>query len=294
MEQSLIAIILGVLGLQLGSFACAMVWRLRANQLEQDKKAGEDYDTKEYKTLRKLSHVKVSEDRSRCLSCSHQLAWYDLIPLVSWLQLKGNCRYCKSPIGRLEPLAEAGTAAFFVIAYLVWPQPLADITSIALFGLWLVAGLGLIILFIYDFKWLLLPNKIMFPVIGVATLSALGTILSAEVPFVALIDAALGVVVLSGLYLLLYVVSRGAWVGFGDVKLGLALALLLADWRLALLTVFLANIIGCIVVIPALLTKKMKRAEHVPFGPMLIAAWFIVTLYGQQIIEWYSRLIIGY
>lgn len=287
METLLIIIFLAVIGVQLGSFAGATVWRLRARQLDEDKAAGEEYDHKEYKHLKKLIGVKVRTDRSRCLHCDHQLAWYDLLPVVSWLQLRGKCRYCRKPIGVFEIGIEIAVALLFVLSYIFWPVDIGSTATIAQFALWLVALIGLVILFVYDAKWFLLPNLVMFPVIAIAAISAIITLAGSN-DIVATALSILGsVAALSGLYYLLYVFSRGAWIGFGDIKLGLALGLLLADWRLGLLTLFLANVIGCLIVLPAMLAKKLSRTSHVPFGPMMIAAFVISTLFGMQILTWY-------
>ena len=89
---------LGLLGLCFGSFAGATVWRLRARQLVADRASGEDVDSKELKKLLPLTKVSFAKDRSKCLHCGYELRWYDLIPLVSWVSLKGRCRQCLSLI----------------------------------------------------------------------------------------------------------------------------------------------------------------------------------------------------
>jgi leader peptidase (prepilin peptidase)/N-methyltransferase len=283
-----ISLILAVLGLCLGSFAGAMVWRLRARQLVADKKAGEKVDAKEYQRLHALASQRTSSDRSRCLHCGYELRWYDLIPLISWLRLKGRCRECRKPIGWLEPLIELGVAVFFVASYLLWPEALDSAMSIALLAVWLASGVVMAILFAYDSKWYLLPDRLNFLLVGLGLASvALAAFSSSDLPG-ALLNALAAVGVLSGLYLLLYLLSKGAWVGFGDVKLGLGLGLLLGDWQLALLGLFLANLIGCLIVIPLLVQKKLARSSRIPFGPLLIAGAIIAKLVGWIIIDFYA------
>lgn len=289
----MILVMLTVIGLMLGSFAGASIWRIRARQLVEDEADGEEIDKVELKKLKKVSAHTIKDDRSQCLHCGHQLAWYDLIPLFSWASLAGKCRYCHKPIGWFEPVIELVTASFFVISYVCWPTPLTMLTAQVELGLWLVTGFGLIILFFYDARWFLLPNKIMFPVIGIAAASALLQISTAPDVLHTFISAVIGCVILSGLYFVLYIASKGAWIGFGDIKLGLALALSLADWRLALLTLFLANIIGCIIVLPTMAVKKLTRYSRVPFGPMMIAGWFIAGLWGEALINWYMNIPLG-
>ena len=285
--MSFITILLGFLGLCLGSFAGAQVWRLRARQLVEDKAAGERVDKKEYKQLVDLAMQPAAKDRSRCLSCHHQLAWYDLLPLVSWMSTRGKCRYCKKRIGYFEPLIEVSVAAFFVMSFIFWPFELTTAIEIIRFVIWLISGVMLTILFAYDAKWFLLPDRIVFPLIGLSVVFAgLGLIGTTDI-VPALISMAGAVLILSGLYLFIWVVSKGKWIGFGDVKLGIALGLLLGQWELAFLALFLANLIGCLIVIPGLATKKLSRTTQIPFGPMLIAGFFLAALFGTELISWY-------
>lgn len=290
MDYTTIALILAVLGLLFGSFAGATVWRLRARQLVEDKAAGEKVDAKEYKTLLPLTKTTLAKDRSRCLNCNHTLAWYDLLPLVSWVSTRGKCRYCKESIGRFEPLIEIGTAAFFVTSFLVWPTALMTPAHIAIFGLWLVAGVLLAILFAYDAKWFLLPNRVVLPLTVVAALIAIIRLATAYDTLGALINLAIAAFILSGLYLLIWLISKGRWIGFGDVKLGLALALLLGDWQLAFIALFSANLLGCLVVIPGMVMGKISRQTRVPFGPLLILGTVLAMLWGGRLIAWYFTL----
>lgn len=279
------------LGLVFGSFAGAQVWRLRAGQLEADKLVGEPYDKKEHKRLQKLAHKKSSQDRSRCLECGHTLGWKDLIPLVSWLSTRGKCRYCGKKIGWFEPAIEVGTALLFVVSYIfLFPDSFTTVGAMQ-FYVWMVACVLMVILFVYDVKWLLLPDKINFSLIGVAAIYALLGLVDAGFTVNSVVSLGLGVGVLSGLYLLLYIFSRGAWVGFGDVKLGLGLALLLGTWELSFMALFLANLLGTLIVLPLLATKNLKRGAHVPFGPLLIAGAIITVFFGDMMLDWYKDLI---
>jgi len=290
MIETYIILALALVGLCLGSFAGAMVWRLRARQLVEDKKEGEPVDAAELKRLKSLTKVTLSKDRSHCLHCGYELHWYDLIPLVSWLTLKGRCRNCHHPIGAMEPLIELGTAAFFVISYLVWPFDLAQTSGVALLAIWLAAGVGWAILFAYDARWFLLPDRVNFAVIGLGLLSAGVTIAASQDPLGAFFSTLASVGILSGIYLVLFIVSKGQWIGFGDVKLGIGLGLMLGDWQLAFLALFLANLIGCFIALPLMIRKKLERTSHIPFGPLLIAGTVIAQLWGMPIIESYFTL----
>ncbi len=280
-------VLLGFLGLVFGSFAGAQVWRLRARQLIEDKAAGEEYDKREHKRLKELTRHKGANDRSRCLSCKHELAWYDLIPLVSWVRTGGRCRYCQVRIGYFEPLVELVTAVLFVLSYSFWPVALVAPLEIVQFILWLGIVVMMVILLAYDAKWYLLPDRIVFPTIA---LSVVFVVLESfqTTDLVGYGYNVLGsLFILSGLYLALWLISRGRWIGFGDVKLGIILGLLLGDWQLALLGLFLANLIGCLIVLPGLATKKLSRQTQIPFGPLLIAGFYSSFFFGADIISWY-------
>ena len=281
-------IVVGLIGLIMGSFAGATVWRLRGKQLVEDKNEGERVDAKELKRLKPLTKSRLRDDHSRCLSCGHQLRWYDLLPLVSWLSTNGKCRYCKQTIGYFEPLIELGTASLFIWFYSYWLASGGMFMSLELV-LWLVMLTMFVILFVYDLKWFLLPDSVMIPLLALSGGYSLFSIATAASPLQVAFSTIGAVIALSGIYFLLWVVSKGNWIGFGDVKLGAALGLLLMDWKLGLLALFLANLIGTFIVLPGLLTKKLSRGSHVPFGPLLIAGFFIALFYGDQLIDFYLQ-----
>ena len=290
-------ILIGILGAAFGSFAGAQVWRLRARQLVEDKKAGEKVSAKELKKLSPLINKKVSKDRSRCLSCGHVLAWYDLIPLVSWLSLRGRCRYCKKFIGWTEFLLEVGMVALFVLSVVLWPMPLTSFWQIMMLVLWLAALVLLAILFVYDLRWLLLPDIVNIPFIVLGAVFAGIKLYLASDFTSALTSLLVAVFVLSGIYLLLYLFSKArygedrTWVGFGDIKLGLGLSLFLGNWLLAFAALFAANLIGTILVLPSMLTGKLRGNSRISFGPLLIAGFLIVWLFSESILNWYQFIL---
>lgn len=292
MNQIIIYFALVLTGLCLGSFAGASMWRLRARQLAQDKATDEQVDSKEYNHLKKLTKTSMFSDRSKCLHCSYVLRWYDLIPLFSWITLANRCRKCRKQIGFFEPLIELSVAAFFVLSYMFWPYQITDGLEIVRFLLWLISGVGLAILFSYDAKWFLLPDRVNYLIIGFGIISALMVILGAQDKLGSLLNVFGSVLVLSGLYWILHMISHGRWIGFGDIKLGLGLALLLADWRLAFIALFAANLIGCFIVLPAMIAGKLKRNSHVPFGPLLIIGFVIAGLAGNYLVNIYLSLLI--
>lgn len=258
MMYVLISVYLFAVGAALGSFAGAVAWRLS----------------------KKRDFVR---ERSECEHCHHQLAWYDLIPLVSWLGLRGKCRYCRKPIGVSALALEVGLGLAVVVSLLVWPYGWGTLGTV-MFVLWLVALTLLTILFVYDMRHSLLPDVLIWPlaVLGVAIFIMLmalqGTPLERW-----LMEAVFALIPVSGVYWVLHKVSDGRWVGFGDVKLGLFIGFVLG-WQGALMALLLANYLGLIWVLPGLLSRKLDRSSHMPFGPFLIVATYLVFLWGQPLL----------
>src|SRR5690606_26595988 len=108
-----------------------------------------------------------------------------------------------------------------------------------------------------------------------------------------LLAAVMGVVFSAGLFYLLFRVSDGKWIGGGDVKLAVALGLLVGGPLNAVLMLFLASLFGSLVAIPLLMAGKAKRSTHLPFGPFLIIATYIVFLFGETLSHWYEKIFLG-
>jgi prepilin signal peptidase PulO-like enzyme (type II secretory pathway) len=272
-----VALILFVLGAACGSFINALLWRLH----EQTKKG------------KKKANLSIINGRSICPNCNHQLAWYDLVPLVSWLILGGKCRYCKKAISPQYPLVELLTALVFALSYVLWPSDLNVPGQVLLLVTWLIVSIGLIALAIYDLKWTLLPNRIIYPTLVVAVLGRGAYVLLYEKNvWHALFLWAFSVVIASGVFFALYTISKGKWIGFGDVRLGLITGTVLADPQKSLAMLFLASLIGTVIILPSLATKKRNLASRLPFGPFLIAATAILVIYGDSLLDWYKGLIL--
>ena len=290
--QVLIIVALGFVGAAMGSFAGAQVWRIRAQQLKQEKTEGEKVDEKEYKRLKPLINNKGLNDRSIDLDTGRRLPWYDLIPIFSWLVLKGKSRYSKKPIGKFEFFVEVGVALFFIISYIAWPVEINSFFEISRFVLWLVSGVILAVLFSYDYKWQLLPNNYTIALAVFGALNFLMVIASSDDKIAVLLNSLASILILSGLYLAFYLYSKGKWVGFGDVKLGFGLALFLISWQLSFLSLFLANFMGILVVLPSMIKGELAKGTKIPLGPLLILGMIIAFLFGNQIIDGYLSLML--
>jgi len=271
----MIIVILVILGLCLGSFINAYVWRTRNR-----KKSG------------KLANLSVWHGRSMCPECKHVLVANDLVPVFSWIMLKGKCRYCKKPISFQYPLVEAATAVIFVVSYIYWPYQFSG-EGITLFVFWLIILLGFVILVIYDSRWKILPNKIVAPLIVLSIAEIIIKLIFFNGGAELVIGAFWGLLFSAGLFYALFVISKGTWIGGGDVKLAVALGLLVGGPSEAILLVFLAALSGTIMSAILMITKQLKLNSKIAFGPLLIVATVVCYLFGVHIIDWYKNIILG-
>jgi prepilin signal peptidase PulO-like enzyme (type II secretory pathway) len=259
----MIVLLLALLGLILGSFVNAFVWRL--------------YKGKDWVT-----------GRSECTHCHHELAPKDLVPVFSWLWLHGRCRYCHKKIED-NPLVEAGLPVIFIVSYLLWPLPLEG-SGFFEFVVWCIFLVGFMALVVYDFRWYLLPNKIVFPLIGLA-LAQVITMAIWDGDLEQLLMAFSGAIVVAGLFYALFWLSNGTWIGGGDVKLGVVLGLLAGGVVEGFLLLFLASVAGMLAALPLIIKGKAHRKTQLPFGPFLIIGLILVQFFSTDIIDWYTGLL---
>ena len=276
----IIAVVLAWVGLCAGSFVNALVWRLHEQQ---------DGKTANGKQKKAASSLSILKGRSMCPDCKHTLAWYDLIPVISWLALGRKCRYCKKPISGQYPLVELTAGLVFAGSYLLWPLSVHMDGQWLLLATWLAAAVGLLALAVYDLRWMLLPNRIIYPTLLVAAVGRAGYIIFFDNrPLRAVGLWMASILVASGFFYLLYMASQGKWIGFGDVRLGLVTGTLLARPQYSLLMIFLASVLGSLIAIPDLARRKKSLASRLPYGPFLIAATLIVVLWGESLLTHYK------
>ncbi len=254
----LFLILLFILGACFGSFLCCQVRRLHLKEEKGTKKS--------------LS------SRSICLKCNYKLKWYDNIPIISWILLRGKCRKCKKKIGLAEILSELGVALAFLALGATIEISTATPLIWAIFITTLIFVLILAFLAIYDGLYGELPTLFLtISIICAIIILCLKEwlILSDSSFTLDLIWKPLAsIAILGGLYLLLYLISKGKWVGDGDWLLGTAIGLVLFDPWLALITLFIANVLACLVMYPFVRKKKHTK---IYFGPFMVIA-FIITL----------------
>jgi leader peptidase (prepilin peptidase)/N-methyltransferase len=220
---------------------------------------------------------------SHCAACQHRLSARDMIPVFSYLWLRGRCRYCQASIPRRLLWVEIGTAVLFGFAY--WRYGLSIDLAIILFYCCLF-----IVLLVIDLEHGLILNKVVYPAMAVALLISIFFSLfflqSEIVPEIkqAAIGGGIGLV----LFLLIVLISRGG-IGWGDVKLA-ALIGLVTGLPLVFVALLMGIILGGVVAVILLTLKIKKRKEAIPFGPFLSLATIVTLLWGNNILNWYLGL----
>ena len=278
-------LVLIVLGLAFGSFVNAAVWRFHEHEELRGGRRKKGRGTK-------TQNLSIVNGRSMCTHCGHQLAARDLVPVVSYVLLRGKCRYCDKPIED-TPLSEVVLPLAFVGSYVWWPYGFQNWhgPGSTLFVFWLISLVGFMFLALYDLRWFLLPDKIVFPLIGIAALEVFMQAVVFGGGWVIILDALWGIVFLAGIFYILYLVSKGSWIGFGDVKLGIALGLFVGGPLNALMVLFLASLIGSLAAVPMLLNGTAHAKTKLPFGPLLLLATVVIMIFGNATTQWYTSLL---
>lgn len=225
---------------------------------------------------------------SHCPTCNRRLGFRDLIPVFSYLWLRGRCRYCGAPIPKSLLWMELGTGAVFAYLswhYLFWQNASGIELAIALF----YTSIFIVIAGI-DWQKGLILNKIIFPAIIAALLiSAAFSIFLPDIKLVPLIgQAAIGGGIGLAIFLFIVIVSRGG-MGWGDVKLAILIGLV-TGYPLVFVALLMGVILGGVVAVILLLTGIKKRKEAIPFGPFLALAAVVTLVWGSHILSWYQGL----
>ena len=225
---------------------------------------------------------------SHCGACQHKLSAKDLIPVFSYLRLRGRCRYCQASVPRRLFWVELAAALIF--ALLFWHYGLS-----AELGVMIFYACTFIVIFVVDLEHGLILNKVVYAGMVVALLLSLlphswlshTTWLTLAIqPSIA--SAALGGVAGFVIFLLIALISRGG-MGWGDVKLA-ALIGLATGFPLVFVAIIMAAILGGIVAVVLVIAKRRKRRQTIPFGPFLALTAMVTLLWGSNILSWYMGL----
>jgi len=283
--------IIFLFGLTIGSFLNAAIYRLGTGE-------------------------SVINARSHCPKCGHILAWHELVPVISFILQKGRCRECGKTISWQYPIVEIATSLLFLLIFNFQFSIFNEFSSsnfqflnLAYFA---IITCGLVIIFVFDLKHYIIPDKIIYPLTGLVffyrifeflefnnwnlfgnwkllaprSFSEGGEIENLEL----LLNPLYSAVLAFSFFASIYFFSKGRWMGFGDAKLAFFMGLFLG-WPNILVALFIAFILGGIIGIMLIIARKKSLKSQVPFGPFLIAGTFISFFWGDQIVTWYLGLI---
>jgi leader peptidase (prepilin peptidase)/N-methyltransferase len=251
MNDVVIALSFAVLGLVVGSFLNVCIHRLPRRE-------------------------SIAWPASHCTACQRTLAWFENVPVVAWLALRGRCRTCGARIGLTYPLVELITGAVFAGGYLIYGlTPLLAVR--------LLFACAMIVLFVIDLQHRILPNVITVP--G----TVVGLVLSVVLP-PGWVSSLIGVVVGGGLLFAMgeaYYRFRGVeGLGMGDVKM-LAMIGAFLGWQNALVTLMLASFGGAVLGVILLSTRRGTMQAALPFGTFLAVGAAIAAVVGDSLVTWY-------
>ena len=273
----LASVLVAILGLCIGSFLNCVIYR---TELQEDMPDGPG---------RKA--VSFLRGKSFCPNCRHTLSWLDLVPVFSYLFLRGKCRYCGKKISIQYPLVEIATGLTFLLIFnfkfIISSQFLIG-QFINLGFLFYVAS-ALIIIFIYDLKHSLIPESVLIPAIIITLIYNFSAIGGPASGWQFFISSILATAASALFFFLLYWLSKERAMGFGDVELVILMGLLLG-WPNIFVALFLAFFFGAIIGLILMAFDKKGLKSQIPFGPFLIGGTFLALFYGDAIIQWYLRL----
>ncbi|WP_010099166.1 prepilin peptidase [Ornithinibacillus scapharcae] len=216
-------------------------------------------------------------DRSECPHCHHKLAWYELIPVFSYMIQLGRCRNCKQKISFIYPMMELLTGVLFALSFIHIGLKIELLVALLLISL-------LIIIFVSDLKYMLIPNKVL--VFFLPLFIILRIIEPLEPWWSPIAGAITGFVIIA----LIILVSRGG-MGAGDMKLFFVLGIVLGI-KNVLIAFFLSCLIGALIGMLLLLFKRIDRKQPVPFGPYIVIGTLLTYFYGDVLLNWYLSNII--
>ncbi|MBI2459622.1 MAG: prepilin peptidase [Parcubacteria group bacterium] len=263
MLLSIILIFVFLFGLIIGSFLNCLIWRLHKNE--------------------------SLLGRSYCPKCQKQIAWYDNLPVLSFLILKGKCRQCGKPISWQYPAVELATGILFVMAvFYNFQFSIFNFQIIFNFqfsmkilrDFFLIAVM--IVIFIYDLRWYLILDVITLPA-GLVMLV-----------FNLILGFSLWSLLVSGIiggsfFFIQFLVSRGRWIGGGDIRLGLLMGLSLG-WPGVLTAIIIAYFIGSVIGLSLIALGKKRWGSEVPLGVFLSVGVIITLFWGATILNWYFKI----
>ena len=285
-NMTLALVVFGLLGLCVGSFLNVVIhrtplmmvaaWRQECSQFMAEQADMPPEHTQPLANIVAADpSITLSTPASRCPHCAHKIKWYENVPLISWLILRGRCSDCKAAIGLRYPIVELVTALLSMLVIYQFGVSAAGLSALIL--VWaLVALTGI------DFDTQLLPDRLTFPLAGLGlAVNSQGWFVS---PTQSIWGLLLGFLSLWVVVKIFYLITKKHGMGQGDFKLLAVLGAWLGPTMLPLI-ILLSSLLGSIVGL--ILMKKQGESRPFAFGPYIAIAGIIALLYGQDIVNWY-------
>lgn len=224
--------------------------------------------------------------RSRCRTCLKTLPWYLNIPIASFVIVRGRCKFCKKKISWQYPLVECAAGVLFVITYLQatgYNPHVFTYSNLLFFFRNSIFLSFLIVIFVYDLRWYYILDAVTLPAGIIASIAniALG------IHWMSLL---LGAIIGGGFFLIQFVISRGKWIGGGDIRLGVVMGLMLGA-KFVLIALFVAYVTGALVSIFFILFGYKSFSSRIPFGTFLAFGTLTALLYGEWLFLQYAAFI---
>ncbi len=241
---------------------------------------------------RSVKDESFSWNRSHCPECHHTLAAKDLVPILSFFANRRHCRYCEKPIAWHYLLTELFTGILFVVLFMSIDQGwstgvsitiLDDARSFFSFLRDVFFVCLLIVFFLTDFRYYLIPDKIILPAVLLTFIMNLLSLKPAS-------EMLFSGMVLASFFFIQFVVSRGRWVGGGDIRLGFLIGVMLG-WPGSIDALLLSYVLGALVSVVLLLRKKKSWKSVVPYGTFLTTTAMMNILFGPVFLAWYLRIL---
>ena len=264
-----------VFGLLVGSFLNVVIYRLP--EMMQREWRAEAREILELPAEEAQPLFNLVTPRSRCPKCGHTIAWYENVPVMSWLILKGKCKGCSTPISKRYPIIELVSGVLAGLC--AWHFGYGPWLVFTLFATWVLLAAAMI-----DADTTLLPDSLNYPLLWAGLLAALLGISPVSLPD-AVVGAMAGYLSLWSVYWLFKLLTGKEGMGYGDFKLLAALGAWVG-WQYLPLIILLSSVVGLVFTLLATLFGGEKRTQ-IPFGPYLAAAGWIALLWGDTIVSSY-------
>ncbi|WP_350657167.1 prepilin peptidase [Psychrobacter sp. S1-30-MNA-CIBAN-0213] len=288
-NMTLALIVFAILGLCVGSFLNVVIhriplmmvysWRQECSQfMSQQIDMPHEHTKALMDVTAKDTPITLSRPASRCPHCAHKIKWYENIPLISWLVLRGRCSACDAAIGTRYPIVELVTALLSALVIYQFGVTATGLSALVL--VWtLIALTGI------DFDTQLLPDRLTFPLAG------LGLAVNSQSWFVSPTQSIWGLLLgFLSLWIVVkvfYLITKKHGMGQGDFKLLAVLGAWLGPMMLPLI-ILLSSLLGSIVGI--ILMKRHGESQPFAFGPYIAVAGIVALLYGSDIVNWYLNM----